>query len=180
MPRPQVSPSLLLLHEGWCYSEFPAALRTLHEACKNLRPLCIFCQHLWQFLALAITVAYARPMVIAPERSRFPVFDPADGSIIETVDSASPEDGIAAVDAAARAASDWASRAPRERAEILRRAFDLMTSRLDEIAGLIVREMGKPFVEARGEASYAAEFLRWFSEEVARAHGEFALERSEG
>src|SRR3954451_6827834 len=114
-------------------------------------------------------------MVIAPERSRFPVFDPADGSVIETVWSASPEDGIAAVDAAAEAASDWAARAPRERAEILRRAFDLMTERLDEIARLIVREMGKPFVEARGEASYAAEFLRWFSEEAVRAVGDYAV-----
>ena len=63
-------------------------------------------------------------MVIAPERSRFPVLDPADGSVIDTVHSATPEDGIAAVDAAAAAAEDWASRAPRERAEILRRAFD--------------------------------------------------------
>src|SRR3954471_5946343 len=141
---------------GLVLLRLPAALRTLHEACKNLRPLCIPCQLCSQFLALPITLAYPRSMVIAPERSRFPVFDPADGSIIETVDSASPEDGIAAVDAAAQAASDWATRAPRERAEILRKAFDLMTSRLDEIAGLIVREMGKPFVEARGEASYAA------------------------
>ncbi|MDA0178685.1 NAD-dependent succinate-semialdehyde dehydrogenase [Solirubrobacter phytolaccae] len=113
-------------------------------------------------------------MVLAPERSRFPVLDPADGSVIETVPAAMPEDGLAAVDAAAAAAADWAARAPRERAETLRRAFDRMTERLDDVAHLIVREMGKPFAEARGEAGYAAEFLRWFSEEAVRANGDFA------
>jgi len=102
------------------------------------------------------------------------VLDPADGTVIKTLDSATPADGIAAVDAAAGAASDWAARAPRERAEILRNAFELMTVRLDEIAAAIVREMGKPIVEARGEASYAAEFLRWFSEEAVRVDGDFA------
>jgi succinate-semialdehyde dehydrogenase/glutarate-semialdehyde dehydrogenase len=119
-------------------------------------------------------------MVIAPERSRFAVLDPSDGSVIETIDSATAEDGIAAVDAAEAAAADWAARAPRERAEILRRAFDQMTARLDEVAGTIVKEMGKPFVEARGEASYAAEFLRWFSEEAVRANGDFAVAPSGG
>ena len=79
------------------------------------------------------------------------------------------------MDAAEAAAADWAARAPRERAEILRRAFDLMTARNDEIAHLIVREMGKPLAEARGEAAYAAEFLRWFSEEAVRANGDFAI-----
>ena len=96
------------------------------------------------------------------------MLDPSDGSVIQTLESASPHDGIAAVDAAAGAAEAWASRAPRERAEILRNAYELMTERLDEIAEAIVREMGKPFVEARGEAGYAAEFLRWFSEEAVR------------
>ena len=114
-------------------------------------------------------------MVIATERRRFPVLDPADGSVIESLESAGPQDAIAAVDAAAGAASDWAASPPRERAEILRRAYDLMTSRLDEIAGAIVREMGKPVVEARGEARYAAEFLRWFSEEAVRANGDYAM-----
>ena len=114
-------------------------------------------------------------MVLAPELFRFPVLDPSDGSIIETLESASPQDGLAAVDAASGAAEAWASRAPRERAEILRNAYDLMTSRLDEIATAIVREMGKPFVEARGEAGYAAEFLRWFSEEAVRANGDYGV-----
>jgi succinate-semialdehyde dehydrogenase / glutarate-semialdehyde dehydrogenase len=103
------------------------------------------------------------------------VLDPADGSVVDSLESALPEDGIAAVDAAAAAAADWAARAPRERAEILRRAFDLMSARTDEIAHLIVREMGKPLAEARGETAYAAEFLRWFSEEAVRANGEYAI-----
>jgi succinate-semialdehyde dehydrogenase/glutarate-semialdehyde dehydrogenase len=114
-------------------------------------------------------------MAIATERRQFPIVDPADGSVIETLGSALPEDGIAAVDAAQAAAADWAGRAPRGRAEILRRAFDLMTERGEDVAHLIVREMGKPLAEARGETAYAAEFLRWFSEEAVRANGEFAV-----
>jgi succinate-semialdehyde dehydrogenase/glutarate-semialdehyde dehydrogenase len=114
-------------------------------------------------------------MAIATERRQLAVVDPADGSVIESLESARPEDGIAAVDAAESAAADWAARAPRERAEILRRAFDLMTARTEEVAHLIVREMGKPLAEARGETAYAAEFLRWFSEEAVRANGEFAI-----
>ena len=114
-------------------------------------------------------------MAIATERRQFAVVDPADGSVIESLESALPEDGIAAVDAAEGAAADWAARAPRERAEILRRAFDLMTARAEEVAHLIVREMGKPLAEARGETAYAAEFLRWFSEEAVRANGEYAI-----
>jgi succinate-semialdehyde dehydrogenase / glutarate-semialdehyde dehydrogenase len=114
-------------------------------------------------------------MAIATARRRFAVLDPADGSVVDSLESAVPEDGIAAVDAAAAAATDWAARAPRERAEILRRAFDLMSARTDEIAHLVVREMGKPLAEARGETAYAAEFLRWFSEEAVRANGEYAI-----
>jgi len=114
-------------------------------------------------------------MAIATERRRFAVLDPADGSVVGSLESAAPEDGVAAVDVAAAAATDWADRAPRERAEILRRAFDLMSARTDEIAHLIVREMGKPLSEARGETAYAAEFLRWFSEEAVRANGDFAI-----
>jgi succinate-semialdehyde dehydrogenase / glutarate-semialdehyde dehydrogenase len=114
-------------------------------------------------------------MAIATERRQFVVVDPADGSVIDYLESARPEDGIAAVDAAEAAAADWAARPPRERAEVLRRAFDLMTARTEEVAHLIVREMGKPLAEARGESAYAAEFLRWFSEEAVRANGEFAI-----
>jgi succinate-semialdehyde dehydrogenase/glutarate-semialdehyde dehydrogenase len=106
---------------------------------------------------------------------RFDVLDPSDGSVITSLPSASVADGIAAVDAAHAAAGDWAARAPRERAELLRKAFDLMIARLDEVAEQIVREMGKPLAEARGEAAYAAEFLRWFSEEAVRANGDYSV-----
>ncbi len=114
-------------------------------------------------------------MVTATARRRFDVVDPATGATLDSLESAGPEDGIAAVDAAAAAAGDWAARAPRERGEILRRAFDLLTARNDEIGRLIVSEMGKPLPEARGEAAYAAEFLRWFSEEAVRANGDYAV-----
>ena len=114
-------------------------------------------------------------MATTTARRHFDVVDPATGAPIESLESAGPDEGIAAVAAAAAAAGEWAARAPRERAEILRRAFDLMIERTDEFARLIVREMGKPLAEARGEVTYAAEFLRWFSEEAVRANGDYAV-----
>ena len=105
----------------------------------------------------------------------FDVVDPATGEPIETLESAGPDDGIAAVAAAAASAGEWAARAPRERGEILRRAYERMIARTDELARLIVSEMGKPLPEARGEVTYAAEFLRWFSEEAVRIDGDYAL-----
>jgi succinate-semialdehyde dehydrogenase/glutarate-semialdehyde dehydrogenase len=104
---------------------------------------------------------------------RFAVLDPADGSVIASVAAATPDDARAAVDAAATAGPGWAATPPRERAEVLRRAFDLMSAAAEELAGLIVAEMGKPLAEARVEAAYAAEFLRWFSEEAVRADGAY-------
>ncbi|MDX6200744.1 MAG: succinate-semialdehyde dehydrogenase / glutarate-semialdehyde dehydrogenase [Frankiales bacterium] len=106
-----------------------------------------------------------------PGTDRFDVFDPATGGLITTVANASVEDGVAAVDAAEAAAADWAATAPRRRAEILRRAFELMTARAEEFARLIAWENGKALVDARGEVAYAAEFFRWYSEEAVRATG---------
>jgi succinate-semialdehyde dehydrogenase/glutarate-semialdehyde dehydrogenase len=114
-------------------------------------------------------------MLIATERRRFPVLDPSDGSVIDSLGSATADDGIAAVDAAERAAPGWAARPPRERAETLRAAFELLTEKREAIAKSIVREMGKPLAEARGEAAYAAEFLRWFSEEAVRIDGDYGV-----
>jgi succinate-semialdehyde dehydrogenase/glutarate-semialdehyde dehydrogenase len=114
-------------------------------------------------------------MVIATERRSFSVLDPADGTVVDSVVAAQPEDAIAAVDSAADAAEDWAARAPRERAEILRRGFEKLTAEREEVARLIVREMGKPLAEARAEAAYAAESLRWYSEEAVRASGDYAI-----
>src|SRR5699024_5097329 len=76
--------------------------------------------------------------------------------------------------AAGEAQADWAATAPRERAEILRRAFELLTERADDIAAVMTAEMGKPFAESKGEVAYGAEFFRWFSEEAVRFDGEYA------
>lgn len=101
------------------------------------------------------------------------VFDPANGERITSVADASPADGIRALDAAVAAQHAWASTAPRRRSEILRRVFDLLQDRRDEIALVMTLEMGKPLHEALGEVNYGGEFLRWFSEEAVRISGRF-------
>ena len=102
---------------------------------------------------------------------RFDVLDPADGSTITDVADGSAGDAMDALDAAVAAQHDWARTAPRERGEILRRAFELITERADHFARLISLEMGKTLAEAKGEVTYGAEFFRWFSEEAVRVHG---------
>ncbi len=102
---------------------------------------------------------------------RFDVLDPADGSVLADVADGTVDDARAALDAAVAVQADWAATAPRERGEILRRAFDLVTARADEVARLMSLEMGKTIAEAKGEVTYGAEFLRWFSEEAVRIHG---------
>ncbi|QTG79411.1 NAD-dependent succinate-semialdehyde dehydrogenase [Arthrobacter crystallopoietes] len=102
------------------------------------------------------------------------VEDPATGKVLLTIANAQPEDGAAALDAAAAAQADWAKTSPRERGEILRRAFELVTERTEDFALLMTMEMGKPLAEARGEVTYGAEFLRWFSEEAVRVNGRYA------
>ncbi|HEY1973468.1 MAG TPA: aldehyde dehydrogenase family protein, partial [Pseudonocardia sp.] len=111
----------------------------------------------------------------AEHGATFDVEDPATGKSLGQVADASPTDAIAALDAAAAAQEDWAATPPRARSEILRRAFDLVMGRQDELAALMTAEMGKPLTEARGEVAYAAEFLRWFSEEAVRIGGDFLL-----
>ncbi len=103
--------------------------------------------------------------------ARFDVLNPADETVIASVASATLADAGAALDAAEAAFADWAARAPRERAEVLRRAFELMTARLPDFARLITLENGKARADAMGEAAYAAEFFRWFAEEAVRADG---------
>jgi succinate-semialdehyde dehydrogenase / glutarate-semialdehyde dehydrogenase len=106
--------------------------------------------------------------------STFEVIDPADESKLATVANGTVVDALACVDAAHAAAEDWARTPPRDRGEILRRAFEIMTERADEIATLIVRENGKPLADARAETTYAAEFFRWYSEEAVRVLGSIA------
>ncbi len=101
----------------------------------------------------------------------FGVRDPADGSVITKVADGDVADAVDALDAAVEAQASWATSAPRDRGEILRRAFELITARADDFAELISLEMGKTIKEAKGEVTYGAEFLRWFSEEAVRIHG---------
>ncbi|MDI9893293.1 NAD-dependent succinate-semialdehyde dehydrogenase [Rhodococcus sp. IEGM 1381] len=101
------------------------------------------------------------------------VHDPATGEVIREIADATPEDGMAALDAAVAAAASWADTPARRRAEILRRAFDLLQERREDFALLMTIEMGKPLAEARGEVAYGGEFLRWFSEETNRVQGRY-------
>jgi succinate-semialdehyde dehydrogenase / glutarate-semialdehyde dehydrogenase len=110
--------------------------------------------------------------VDASEGRTFDVDDPSTGDVIAAVADASVEDGLAAVSAASAALTGWAATPPRQRSEILRRTFELMTERTDALARLIVRENGKALSDARGEVTYAAEFFRWFAEEAVRAGGD--------
>lgn len=101
------------------------------------------------------------------------VYDPSNGETVKEIANASPEDGMAALDAAVDAFPAWAATPARERAEILRRAFDLLQERKEDFALLMTIEMGKPLAEARGEVAYGGEFLRWFSEETSRVQGRY-------
>jgi succinate-semialdehyde dehydrogenase/glutarate-semialdehyde dehydrogenase len=103
--------------------------------------------------------------------STFPVLDPASEEVITEVADGTVEDALAAVGAAHAALPAWAATPPRRRAEILRRAFELMTERAEPIARLMSLENGKSLRDARGEAAYAAEFFRWYAEEAVRIEG---------
>ncbi len=107
--------------------------------------------------------------------STFAVEDPATTDTIAEVASATPEDATAAVAAAAAAQDGWAATPPRERAELLRSAWEAMQDHRQELAELIVAESGKPMSDATGEVDYAAEFLRWNSEEAVRIRGEVGV-----
>ena len=110
------------------------------------------------------------------EASRtFDVIDPATEKPLVAVADASVDQGTDALDAAVRAQRSWANTAPRERGEILRKAFELVTERKDDFAKLITLEMGKPLAESYGEVTYGSEFLRWFSEEAVRIRGDYGL-----
>jgi len=113
-----------------------------------------------------------------PGASTVAVTDPSDGSVITQVSIADDEQCEAAIAAADAVAVEWAATAPRFRSEILRKAFEIMTAEIEEIATLISRENGKAMPDARGEANYAAEFFRWFAEETVRTPGDFRMSPS--
>ena len=102
-----------------------------------------------------------------------PVTDPSTGKTLAEVPDAGIDDAIRAVDAAEAAAADWRRKPTRQRSEILRRWFTLMTEHAEELALLISLENGKALADARGEVAYAAEFFRWYAEEATRVGGEF-------
>jgi succinate-semialdehyde dehydrogenase/glutarate-semialdehyde dehydrogenase len=104
-----------------------------------------------------------------------PVEDPATGEVLAEVADGGPEDALAALDAAVAAQEAWAAHPPRERGEILRRAYEVITDRVDDLALLMTLEMGKPLAESKAEVAYAAEFFRWFSEEAVRIDGRYAV-----
>ncbi|MGB6455819.1 MAG: NAD-dependent succinate-semialdehyde dehydrogenase [Streptosporangiaceae bacterium] len=104
-----------------------------------------------------------------------PVVNPATEDAIAEVAAASPEDGLDAVRAAADALPLWAARPPRERGECLRRAYELMMQRSEQLARLMVVENGKALRDARGEIAYAAEFFRWYAEEAVRIDGSLSI-----
>ncbi|MEX5277265.1 MULTISPECIES: NAD-dependent succinate-semialdehyde dehydrogenase [Kocuria] len=108
----------------------------------------------------------------AASGARFDVVNPATEEVIATVADGGPEDARRAIETAGRVQKQWAATPPRERGEILRRAYELIMQRQDELALVMTTEMGKPLAEAKGEVAYAAEFFRWFSEEAVRIGGD--------
>jgi succinate-semialdehyde dehydrogenase/glutarate-semialdehyde dehydrogenase len=106
---------------------------------------------------------------------RFDVIDPSDLSVIERFAIATEADCMAAVDAAAAAQESWAATAPRTRSELLRAAYEVLTDEVEVFAEVMVRENGKSWDDAMGEANYAKEFFRWFAEEAVRVPGDYRL-----
>ncbi len=101
------------------------------------------------------------------------VEDPATNLILAQIADAGPEDAVAALDAASAAFEVWAETPPRARAEVIRRAFEIIMERQEDLALLMTMEMGKPISESRSEVAYAAEFFRWFAEEAVRIDGRY-------
>jgi succinate-semialdehyde dehydrogenase/glutarate-semialdehyde dehydrogenase len=103
-----------------------------------------------------------------------PVENPATGEVLGEVADASPEDAIAALNAAVDAQEQWSATAPRERSELLYAAYERLLANAETLATLMTLEMGKPLSESQGEFKYAAEFFRWFAEEAVRIDGRYA------
>ncbi len=114
------------------------------------------------------------------DQARFPVIDPATENVITEVASATVEDAKAALDAAADAFPAWAARKPRERAEVLRRAHEVVMGQVERLARLITLENGKALADSRSEVAYAAEFFRWYAEEAVRNIGEVSRAPASG
>ena len=105
----------------------------------------------------------------------FPVEDPSSGRSLCDVADAAPGDAMKALDAAVKAQAEWAATAPRDRGEVLRRAFEIMNDRIDDLALLMTLEMGKSVEESKSEILYASDFLRWFAEQSVRIEGDYTV-----
>lgn len=103
----------------------------------------------------------------------FEVLNPATAAVLATVADGTPADADRALAAADAAQPVWAATPSRRRAELLRAAYETVVARTDDFAAVMTLEMGKPLTEARGEVTYAAEFLRWFAEEAPRVAGRY-------
>src|ERR1700712_1115285 len=105
--------------------------------------------------------------------STFDVLNPATDEVLISIANATPEDGIAALDAAAAVQKEWAATAPRERGEMLRSVFEAITERAEEFATLMTLEMGKVYAESMGEVKYGSAVFRWFAEGGGRLGGRY-------
>jgi succinate-semialdehyde dehydrogenase/glutarate-semialdehyde dehydrogenase len=108
----------------------------------------------------------------ADDGSTFAVTNPARGDVICSVPNMSRVETARAIAAAAVAQKEWAARSGKERAQIMRKWFDLMMANQDDLARILTAEMGKPFAEAKGEIAYGASYIEWFGEEAKRVYGE--------
>ncbi|HMO08128.1 MAG TPA: NAD-dependent succinate-semialdehyde dehydrogenase [Paracoccaceae bacterium] len=122
---------------------------------------------------LLATRAYvAGEWIGADDGSTFAVVNPARGDVIAHVPNLGRAETARAIAAAAVAMKDWAARTAKERANVLRRWFDLMMANQDDLGTILTAEMGKPLAEAKGEVAYGASFIEWFAEEAKRIYGE--------
>src|SRR3954447_21366242 len=109
------------------------------------------------------------------EGATLEVEDPATEETIAEVADATPDDAVAALAAAHEKQAEWQHTPPRDRGEILRRAWELITERADDLALLMTLEMGKTLKESKAEITYASEFLRWFAEQAVRIDGRYSV-----
>src|SRR3954447_23604789 len=109
------------------------------------------------------------------EGGTIPVEDPATGETLVEVADATADDAEEALAAAHETFQEFRNHPPRERADILRRAYALVTERADDLALLMTMEMGKPIAESKAEIAYGANFFRWYAEEAVRIDGRYSV-----
>ncbi|MBE3637843.1 NAD-dependent succinate-semialdehyde dehydrogenase [Mangrovicoccus algicola] len=123
---------------------------------------------------LLITAApvAGRWITAAEADGTFDVTNPASGEVIATLPDLGVAEAKAAIEAAHEAQKPWAAKTGKERAQVLRRWFELMMANQDDLGAILTAEMGKPLAEATGEIAYGASFIEWFAEEAKRVYGD--------